>query len=152
MTRRKIFLKRLLPVLAGIIFLLLCLYLYASNSSDEILRASSPDNRFDAVVTQTNYGVGSDFVFWVYLVPKGQKIISLEKLFGWFPSHHQCSIGVFRGATKDDSSWGVEVHWKDARTILIKYSQCKSQSVPAGNIDFEGQIFAVTVDGRVLDK
>lgn len=44
-----------------------------SIAEEELSRATSPDGRVDAVVTEANPGAFSSFVHNIYIVPKGEK-------------------------------------------------------------------------------
>ena len=57
--------------------------LFGSNSGQEMSRKTSPDGVLDAVVIENDPGAMSSFIYYLYLVPKG------EKVFPQRPIHSQ---------------------------------------------------------------
>jgi hypothetical protein len=91
----------------------------------EEARATSPDQRFDAVVLRESYGGAAGGIEWfVFIVPKGE-----TPIFGW---------GRFYNFILEAASVsGLRLSWHDSRLLEIGYDRASIEYFR--NVEFTGR-------------
>lgn len=95
-------------------------------SFDEVARFISPDNKYDAVVVETNGGATTDWSYLLFIVPRSRHISRYE--IRWLPGHADC-FGYLYGACRNQNAAGVDLKWLNTRTIAVEYLKARHGSI-----------------------
>jgi len=106
-------------------------------SHDEVARASSPDNRIDAVLFETNGGATTSFGYEVELGNKdsqrGQRVARLY------------------GANRNAQAYGANLRWKNKNTLVIEYLETKTPPEVQNSIHVDGHDVQIILRPGVED-
>lgn len=75
---------------------------------DEVVRATSPDGRLDAVLAESNGGATTTFVYHVHVVAAGAAV-------------HGDPVAELVGATRNRQAYGASLAWTSPRRLEIRY-------------------------------
>jgi hypothetical protein len=106
-SKKRLIIGNLAHVFLGLVALFLSISCSALASSKEISRVSSPDSVVDAVLVEVNGGATTDFMYFLYIVPKGGKYEKGSQLFV---------------ITHDK---GLKIFWERSKFLVIEYDEGK---------------------------
>lgn len=100
-------------------------------SFDEVARASSPNEKVDAVLVEKNGGATTSFSYLVFIVPKNEKIEEDLERF---------KVATLYGAVRNESAYGVNLKWYSENELVIEYLSAKDEQtlkpkIIIGNVD-----------------
>ena len=113
--------------------------LAAGPSYDEVARSSSPDQRIDAIVIESNGGATTSFRYDVCLAASGGRCTASD------------SIAQLYGASRSDQAYGVNVRWVNPALLHIEYLDAQRVVVkkPVGQVD--GHTVNVVLQSGIAD-
>jgi len=95
-------------------------------SRDEVAWANSPDGRTHAILLETNGGATTSFGYLVELHPADHE------------GEPPVNAGNLYGAVRSDCAYGIDLHWLDPTTLVLRFDSAKQVRVP----------YSVVVGGR----
>ena len=107
-------------------------------SRDEVVRATSPDGKADAVVVEVNAGATAAFVYDVFVLPQGATPAG------------EAAVSL-HGATRNAQAYGVNLHWQDATHLDIAYLQAKQVLRASETVPVAGKAVQITLTAGVND-
>lgn len=117
---------------------------------DEVVRLASPNNRYDAVLIETNGGAATSFGYLVYLLPHKKPFYRHDYLF-WVPGHEQVQAGYLYGAIRNENAYGVNLKWLSPAQLKVEYLEC--QKAQMSNSLRLGDSFIEVIDkSGILDE
>ncbi len=126
--------RRLLAV-AGAMVLAGC----SADSAEQVSWADSPDHQVHAIVAETNGGATTSYGYRVDLHPAGHQ------------GERPVAAGFLYGATRSGCSYGVDLRWRDPRTLEIRYRVAERVDVPASVTVGDRRVRLVVRSGVVND-
>jgi hypothetical protein len=105
-----------------------CGSFFGGPSREEVAWANAPDGRTHAILLETNGGATTSFGYIVELHSAPHN--------GATPVY----AGELYGAARSECAYGVDLHWRDPSTLVLRFASAKQVKVPS----------SVTVDGRKI--
>jgi len=101
---------------------------------------ASPDGAIEATVTEVNRGVTAGLGYRVDVEERGLRIFNRRR-----------RAADLYNALRSDSAYGVNVVWKDARTLSVQYWRA-AQATVARTVSLpDGRSVSVVLDSGVVD-
>jgi hypothetical protein len=120
--------------------LLLSACLSSSVSRDEVARVTSPSQRTDAVLIESNGGATTPFAYFIYLVPKGA------------PVPVRGEVARLIAATRNDQAWGVNLRWDGSAQLLIEYRDARDAQFLRDNVLVGTDSIRIALKDGVVDR
>ena len=118
---------------------LLCAFLLACVSSDEVARVAAPGGRIEAVLIETNGGATTSFGYDVAVVPAGNS------------TRFRGNVATLYGAVRSDSAYGVNLRWATPSELHIEYLYARQAALERPSIMVDGRRIRVALDSAVSD-
>jgi hypothetical protein len=122
---------------AAFLILGVSLLMAGCSSRDEVLRATSPDGKVDALLFETDCGAPCSFGYEVRLATKG--------------SHHGEEVASLMGATRNDKAWGVNLKWLGAEDLSVEYFRAEDARLLRQTVGIAGHDIKISLHGGVND-
>ncbi|QNO26213.1 hypothetical protein EEB18_015715 [Sphingopyxis sp. OPL5] len=126
--------------IAILLFLLVsCTDALGGSSRDEVAWAKSPDGRVHAILLETNGGATTSFGYLIELHPadhQGEKPVNAGSLYG---------------AVRSDCAYGIDLHWNDANTLVLRFDSAKKMDVPA-SVTVAGKRIRIAVEDGMKNE
>jgi hypothetical protein len=119
--------------------LLLSACLPSSVSRDEVARVTSPSQRTDAVLIESNGGATTPFAYFIYLVAKGA------------PVPVRGEVARLIAATRNDQAWGVNLRWDGSAQLFIEYRDARDAQFLRDNVLVGADSIRITLKDGVVD-
>lgn len=110
---------------------------------DEVARETSPNEKVDAVLIETNGGATTSFGYRVFIVPKGEKI---EKAI------EDWKVATFYSAVRNESAFGVNLKWYSENELVIEYLSAKNEQILKPEIIIENVNISVKLKNGIKDS
>ena len=109
----------------------------ACSSRDEVSRTTSPDDRVDALLFETNCGAPCSFGYEVRLVAKG--------------GHDGEEVAYLDGATRNAQAWGVNLKWLAADRLSVEYLRAENERLLKQTVGVGGRDIQIFLRSGVSD-
>ena len=111
----------------------------AESACDEVVRVASPNKAVDAVVVESSEGATTSFRYDVCIIARG---ISCD------PSN---SAVTLYGASRNENSYGVNLHWLNNGNLNIEYLSATRVVVHSLNASFNGRQVKLNLQPGIID-
>ena len=108
-------------------------------SIDEVNRVNSPNNKFVAILYETNGGATTSFGYEVYVKKKTETDRS-KKL-----------VATLYGAVRSQSAYGVNLVWKSNKNLSIEYYKAKTINKVNNILNFNDDQISINVNNNIID-
>jgi len=106
----------------------------------EVARSTSPNEKLDAVLIETNGGATTSFGYEVHVVPKGSAV-------------QDSKAAYLYGATRNDHAYGVNLRWKEQGEVLVaEYLQAERVALIMPTVSLEKEKIRVVLQAGVVDN
>jgi len=111
-------------------------------SFDEVARESSPNEKVDAVLVETNGGATTSFGYRIFIVPKDEKIEE---------DIEESKVATLYGAVRNESAYGVNLKWYSENELVIEYLRAKNEQILKPKITIETVDISVKLKNGIKD-
>ncbi|HVZ54345.1 MAG TPA: hypothetical protein VG986_20440, partial [Pseudolabrys sp.] len=123
----------------GSILLLIMVYIAFpdTQSRDEVARISSPSNRYDAVLYETNGGATTSFGYEVNIVTKKSTA-----------ADNSPRLIYLYGARRSSTAYGVNLKWGSEHELIVEYFDARLVKINSKPVEYSGE-YSTTVNFAV---
>ncbi len=107
-------------------------------SNDEVVRLTSPNNKFDAVLIESNGGATTSFAYDIHIVKHNTPTGSSR-------------VAYFYGAVRNQNAYGINLHWKSSNQLVAEYLNARIEVLEKPLTKIDGQEIKVVLRPGIND-